>query len=181
VKCEACEKAEATVLVKTVVDGQKREAHLCAHCAETGLVELKPTPFAAIAESLFNVATHAVSESLLEKIAGRQAQRGAADVRCPSCGMTLAEFHKKGRLGCARDYTVFGDDLAVILSKIHGANQHKGHTPERLQTSVDRSATVDALRHRLDEAVKLELYEEAARLRDQVREAERTDDGRTSG
>lgn len=90
--------------------------------------------------------------------------------------MTPADFRSKGRLGCPRCYEVFRSDLMPLLQRIHEAQTHRGRLPGRTVSSpaapVEDRALSD-LRRRLEDAVRGERYEEAARLRDDLRRAER--------
>lgn len=173
--CETCGKADATIHVKTVVNGVKQDRHLCETCADEGILDLAPGPIAEAVETLFSPATKAAVQSLLPKVQAAGGATAGDEIRCPSCGMTLAEFHRRGRLGCPKDYEIFEDALATILRKIHGSDTHRGSRPSRVAPSVPPDQ-VTALRNLLDEAVGAEDYEEAARLRDRLRALERTCD-----
>jgi protein arginine kinase activator len=97
---------------------------------------------------------------------------------CDNCGITWAEFRQNGLLGCANDYTVFERDLTPLLQRAHeGATHHVGKVPARRGgTGVPMKRQVDLtrLRKELQRAVEGEDYERAAKLRDQIRQAENT-------
>jgi protein arginine kinase activator len=103
----------------------------------------------------------------------KEQQQGQA---CEHCGITWAEFRQTGLFGCSGDYVVFEKDLTPLLQRAHeGATHHTGKVPGRAGgTGVPRKRAVDLtkLRKELQRAVELEDYEKAARLRDQIREAE---------
>jgi protein arginine kinase activator len=91
---------------------------------------------------------------------------------CPHCGMNYPEFRTRGRLGCPEDYRVFQKGLEPLLEKIHGSTQHIGKIPSNAGKEVARQKTLRKLRHDLDKAVKLEAYEDAASIRDEIRKLE---------
>ena len=94
--------------------------------------------------------------------------------------MSYAEFRQHGRFGCARDYEIFGEQIEKLLKRIHGAARYAGKKPGG--GAVHPPPTRDEIlrvRVLLDEAVKAENYEEAARLRDQIRKL--TDEPEGSG
>lgn len=96
---------------------------------------------------------------------------------CPDCGMTLAKFKEIGRLGCARDYEIFGDDLEALLERIHDVHpaRHTGRKPVKASTdALNRIQQLNELKDRLESAVKEEDFETAAKLRDEIKGIEET-------
>jgi protein arginine kinase activator len=91
---------------------------------------------------------------------------------CPSCGIKFVEFRNTGRLGCPHDYEEFREELAPLLENIHGETRHCGKTPRRLPQNKQTQSELIQLRNRLKQAVNKEDYEEAARLRDRIRQLE---------
>jgi protein arginine kinase activator len=92
---------------------------------------------------------------------------------CPSCGITYEDFRKTGRLGCPQDYQVFREKLLPLLESIHSEKEHIGKSPRCHPSSSRRVEELSILRKKLQQAVQREAYEEAARLRDQIRTIER--------
>ena len=104
-----------------------------------------------------------------------------AGLECEHCGMTWAEFRQGGLLGCSHDYEVFEKDLTPLLQRAHeGATHHVGKVPTRRRrggrVTMKRQIDVTKLRKELAKAVELEDYERAAKLRDQIRQAEESSD-----
>lgn len=108
-------------------------------------------------------------------------QAGASTgVCCGNCGTTLEEVKRGHRLGCTECYDVFGD---VLLMEIVSANKlspktvtnkktlpvHIGRSPGEALT-VTPSSRLLALNEALKETLSREDYEQAAWLRDQIRE-----------
>ncbi|MGC9259629.1 MAG: UvrB/UvrC motif-containing protein [Phycisphaerae bacterium] len=109
----------------------------------------------------------------LEELDAAERREDAVDssMRCPTCDMTWAQFQKHGLLGCANDYTVFSEPLTDLIASMHERHtQHIGKIPPQ-SSSADTIARAKLiqLQVQLNAAVQEERYEEAARLRDQLR------------
>jgi protein arginine kinase activator len=91
---------------------------------------------------------------------------------CDTCGTKFVEFRNTGRLGCPHDYDAFRDELLPLLENIHGDIKHAGKSPRRLPAAKAHQQELAQLRRKLSQAVTAEAYEEAARLRDRIRELE---------
>ena len=86
--------------------------------------------------------------------------------------MTFAEFRNAGRLGCPHDYEEFRNELLPLLENIHDETRHTGKFPRRAPDSTERQTQMIELRKTLKQAIDVEDYELAARLRDQIRTLE---------
>ena len=137
-------------------ENQKVERHLCEDCAKKLGYALTP-PFS-------------ISELLAGLASGQISARGEAapDVKCPSCGVTFAEFQSAGRFGCPGDYDAFKEHILPRLERYHDAVQHVGKAPKDADLSMQRAAQLRGLRARLREAVSQEDYEGAAGIRDEI-------------
>jgi protein arginine kinase activator len=80
----------------------------------------------------------------------------------------------QGRLGCADCYTAFREKLAPLIEKVHGASQHVGKIPSEKRGALSLRSELLRYRSQLRKAIEVENYEEAARLRDLIREVEKT-------
>ncbi len=157
-KCEICHFNEACIEVKQIVDGSVREAHLCGECAaHKGF------------KSPEDLASLLMGDVGLAPLIGDGDDAGTGSEpgfgSCPGCHMRAADFRKSGRLGCGRCYETFSALLAPMLVSMQRATGHAGKRPARL----DVQRELEGLRHRLDEAVRREGFEEAAGLRDRIR------------
>lgn len=163
--CERCKKRPATVHYTEIVNGRKREMHLCAVCAEEEGVGMN-----------FKVTAPFKMDSLFADLLGAQmphlsdgVEKGAA---CPRCGMTEQEFAGTGRFGCAECYQVFRPQLDPVLRRVQGNLRHTGKVPARAQSRVRRARDIERLRAELQQAVRREEFEQAAVLRDRIKEME---------
>ena len=155
-KCQRCPKPATFHITEVLGTAKCCDFHLCEECAQRHLAH----PEASIKAGNGSVAPSAEPEPLPEH-AGHQ---------CTTCGMKFVEFRNSGRLGCPRDYDVFREELLPLLENIHGDTRHTGKKPHRLPVRQARAAELDQLREQLESAVHREAYEEAARLRDRIRQ-----------
>ncbi len=153
-KCQRCSR-QATLHITEILDDQSfEELHLCEECAQKYLQPQTGSPKGPEAES---------EPDELAVLNQRQ---------CPQCGIKFAEFRSSGRLGCPHDYEAFRAELLPLLENIHGETRHIGKTPRRQPRAQQIRAELLALRKQLQTAVSRENYEEAARIRDQIRRLE---------
>ena len=159
-QCDICHKNEATVHLTEIIDNQITELHLCEECARQKGAQM---------EQHFGLA------DLLAGLAdlGQQFEVvGKAESKCPNCGLTYQDFRRIGRLGCSQCYEAFKDSLGVLLKRIHGSTQHLGRTPARKVAPEQKKSEIDVLRAKLQKAIEMEEFEEAASLRDKIRALE---------
>jgi len=156
--CSVCKEKEATVHLTQIVGDKMQKVDLCEECAKQKGVN-DPTGF-ALADLLLGLG--AAQE--MEQAAG------GADLKCPHCGFTQADFKKSGRLGCAECYHTFAEGLEPLLKTMHKGTRHAGKIPQALQQTHDLSERLKALQKKLDQAVAEENFEQAAHLRDEIRQ-----------
>jgi protein arginine kinase activator len=156
--CQRCKKQQATVHLTEIHQNQRNERHLCEDCAkEEGVAIKTQVPLQDILSGMLEAS----------QTAGKE-----ASLTCPDCGITYAEFRSQGRLGCPHDYEVFGEPLREVLEKVHGGGEHLGKVPRRAGADITVQRHLMQLRRELQQAVESEKYEEAARLRDLIRDKE---------
>jgi len=154
-KCQRCPKAAALHITEIHTEDQVEELHLCEECAQKYLYEPGPAKSTGI--------TTAAAES---------DEAGGVSHECDVCGIKFVDFRNSGRLGCPNDYALFREELLPLLENIHGETKHVGKTPRRRPQNQQKQAELMALRKQLVHAVNKEDYEEAARLRDLIRQVE---------
>ena len=159
--CDACKQQQATVHLTEIVNEQMTELHLCEACAN---------------QKGAQVESHFGLSDLLSGLADFSKTQEPEEVStkaCPSCGMTYDDFRKVGRLGCADCYPTFKRSLGSLLKRIHGSPIHVGKSPVRLikPSKMAKTELLD-LKKKLERAIEHEEFEEAARLRDQIRRTE---------
>lgn len=166
--CTSCQKQLASVHVLDLAAGElSGQQHLCQSCAETvGVVPSKLQKTKPMSAEIL--------EDLIGSMSGEKGKtrgRGSGPT-CPACGTTLGDFKVRGRFGCARCYDTFRAALLPLLERVHDAPRHQGRFPTRPANLRQRPDTLADLRRRLEAAIQNEKYEEAANLRDQLRNLE---------
>jgi protein arginine kinase activator len=161
--CDICGKNPATVHLTEIKDDQMNELHLCEQCAHKKSAQM---------EQQFGLSDLLAGLADFEK---PKDEKDAASVKCPTCGLTYKDFKKIGRLGCGDCYRAFKNFLTPLLKRIHGSNTHCGKCPLKVPVKGGKKKTVDIgeLRCRLQKTIEIEAYEEAARIRDQIKELEK--------
>lgn len=155
VKCSFCGRPDGKIVIRKEV-GSTREHHVaCNACAELlGLDDpdnhQRPTV-----------------RDLLSGVFDSAFEREGSD-RCPECGQTLREIRRTSQVGCPHCYIAFQSVIADLLKRDDRSVQHTGSYPARLVKYRDFFEQRESLRDRLDRALDHEMYEEAARIRDQL-------------
>jgi len=162
IMCQECGQRPATFHMTHVINDQATEVHLCEQCAR------EHGEFDFLLEPKFSL--HHLLAGLLEQHAGAWALKSRTQKACPGCGLTYADFARTGLLGCARCYETFAGALEPVVRRVHGHTRHVGKAPVGREVPV--AARIQQLRRRLQQAVAEERYEEAARLRDEIRQLE---------
>jgi protein arginine kinase activator len=156
--CDICKKTDATVHLTQILDGKVLKVDLCEGCAKAkGVQEAVSLPLA---------------ELLVGLGANAEAKTEEPGPACATCGMTQADFKKTGRLGCADCWDVFAAGLAPLLKAMHKGDRHVGKVPNKAAHTVVIGEQIKELSDALQKAVRGEQYEEAARLRDEIRQLE---------
>lgn len=160
--CENCKKNNATTYFKQNVNGNIQEVYLCSECAaKLDMGGMSSSLFDFFMPSQFRV-------------------RAEREQKKCNCGTTFYNISKTGKVGCPDCYETFKNELAAVLKKINGAKTHTGRCPERFKngkveenktekvkmSEVDTEAT---LRKQLEDAIKCENFEEAAKIRDRIK------------
>lgn len=220
--CDICHTREAKIIYTEIINGQKREQHLCENCAGEQTLAIK--------DKLGNeIPIGSILSGILQNYARGIAAKSANEPVCMRCGMTASELVKSGRLGCPECYNAFSMILDKNLKTVQGQVEHHGKEPvnarkiavappaQNIRTAADvmKEATdeiarrnnrrqaarpasgagegaknpaagqevlsrpaaeqIELLKTSLAEALAVEDYEEAARLRDAIRAAQGDD------
>ena len=155
-RCEQCGEREATIHMTEIVDGEPTQRHLCEDCYN--------------GEEMPALSSSAIFAQLIGALAPELQQ--TENERCPECGINYLEFRQNLIFGCPNDYEVFEAPLRQLLESIHGASEHVGRSPRGAAQRSNKGPRLEALRRELEEAVKQEDFEDAARLRDEIAELE---------
>lgn len=158
--CDICGKNKATVHLTEIVDNEMSELHLCEECAREKSSQM---------EQHFGLSDLLAGLTDLGSALGTPITK---EKKCSDCGLSIADFKKTGRLGCSECYGVFKEFLTPLLKRIHGSTQHLGKTPVKIPKVSRPKSELENLKAKLQKAIQLEEFEEAAKLRDKIRRLE---------
>lgn len=164
--CQECSKRQASVHFTKIVNGEKMELKLCEVCAkERGDLDLghgEHFSFHKLLAGLLDIdELQVIGEKVIEK------------VTCKNCGLTEQVFVNSGRLGCSTCYETFGFKLNPLLKRIQGGTAHVGKVPVRAGGKIRIKREMQNLRDKLNLCIAKENFEQAAVIRDEIRQLEK--------
>ena len=167
--CDVCNKREAKIYYTEIVNGKKKEQHLCEECAAEHTSFKIKNP---ITNKEFTLGS--LLSGILETYSTTDAKDdGAKEVTCKKCGMKHSEFLGSGMFGCAECYHSFGKLITKSLLNLQGAELHNGKRPKGYISETNRIVNglseYEKLDIQLQQAIELEDFEGAAKLRDAMR------------
>jgi protein arginine kinase activator len=154
--CCVCKEKPATVHLTEIKGDKVQKVDLCEGCAQSKGVK---DPTFAMADLLLGLGA---SQEIDQSPAG-------AELKCPQCGFTQADFKKSGRLGCPLCYKTFVEGLEGLLKTMHKGTQHAGKVPEALRHAREAADRMKTLQKKLNQAIAAEDFEQAAALRDEIK------------
>ena len=168
--CDICKQNVATVHLTQMVDGKTKKVDLCESCSKAKGID-DPAGF-SLADLLLGLGAAQEME---------QAATSSGGLKCPRCGFTQNDFKKTGRLGCADCYNAFAEGLEGLLKSMHKGTKHVGKVPHLLQQAKDHVERLRSLQKQLDKAIADEDFEQAAILRDEIKQARQKVNNVTAG
>lgn len=149
--CDICGKNPAQIQLEQRGQGEVRTLNLCLSCAREKGIE------AHEGKLEFNLS------DLIEKLGLKEKNLS----HCPGCDISVEELKKEKRAGCPLCYGFFRQEIKEIYKKNYGAFlTYKGEIEEK---SLKMAEKVQSIEEELKQAVLEERYEDAARLRDEIR------------
>lgn len=171
--CQKCGKKNANIYYKQTVNGHTKEYALCEDCAEKlkqkGEFEIKmPSLFDSFDDhfpfdDFFGIGN---------LIGNKPQEIRTENKKCTLCGSTFDQLVERGKVGCAKCYEVFEDELKRTVESIHGKEKYVGRFPKKLRAKRSAEDKINELKKQLDSAVSKQEYEQAAVIRDEIRKLE---------
>lgn len=174
--CDNCGKREANVRYSENINGRKKELHLCEECSQKlgiGNMDLNmPIDFSSFFGGLLEDFGTTDFMPLFNEVKA---------LKCENCGYTFEDIVNTGRLGCGNCYSVFEERLDPIIKKIQGSNTHIGRSGKIIDNKIGKKfdekkdetkedvSKLDKLQNELKQAIKDERYEDAAKIRDEIK------------
>lgn len=180
-KCDNCGKNDANVKYLRNINGVKKEMNLCEECSQKlGINDINfdlPIDFSSFLEGFFEDFENSDIISLMES---------KNSVQCKGCNSTFEDIINTGKFGCPECYETFETEIDNLMNKLHGSNRHKGRlgklgkakVEKEEKTSdisnqeskkVEENERLEDLKKQLKELIKEEKYEEAAKIRDEIK------------
>lgn len=163
--CQNCGKNEATTHLKQIINGDMAESHLCSDCAaHLGYSDM----FSGFGLNLSELFGSLLGDTMPSLSA-------ASAPRCPKCGTAFSDIVRDGRVGCAECYRVFYDKLLPSIQRIHGKIKHSGKTSHGAPAEVKvetKEEKIEKLKTQMNEAVAKQEFEQAAKIRDEIKAVE---------
>ena len=159
--CEKCLKKEATVRYEEIINGSGRVMNLCHECsAKMGILNF--SSIGATMENMMNDFMGGFVEDMISPfILGRKIHNPRigfieknnvlSGEKCPRCGYTREYYINNGRGGCPECYG-------------------KIDTKERNKDINKKETEIKELEANLQKCIKTEDYEQAAKIRDKIKE-----------
>lgn len=168
--CEHCKQRHANVKVTQVVDDQQVNHHYCEICA----TQFYPTQLEHKQEpmKLHQLLSSWFGTPSMQQDVGNQMKQSSKQQTCPKCGFSYQRFLKEGKLGCAMCYETFRHELPPIFSRLQAASTHIGKMPVDINNTIALKKKIKELRTEMQVAIVEERFEDAAKLRDEVKEIE---------
>ena len=166
--CKRCKKNQATVHVSKIVNNYKSDVYLCAECAK------KENEIPFMNGNLFDFN---IGDFLSGMMQSPENYSQPNVITCKNCGMELTEFSDHGRLGCAHCYDSFRNELLPLLKQIHGAVAHTGKIPNHASSTLKLKKQKEFLQQDLQDAIQNERYEDAAKIRDEIKKLTQLEKG----
>ena len=191
--CQNCGKNEVNFRYTQIINGVKKEMALCDKCAKSlGLENLDfnmPINFSSFLGDFFGGTE---STDFLPSFTK------TTTMQCDNCGTTYDEFIDTGKFGCSHCYDIFADGLDNVLKNIHGSARHVGRrsnlsledrktveedvqkvkgkkttevekNKENAKQNNSKEEKIKQLNMDLKKAIKEERYEDAAKIRDEIK------------
>ena len=188
-----CGKNEVNFRYTQIINGVKKEMALCDKCAKSlGLENLDfnmPINFSSFLGGFFGGTE---STDFLPSFTK------TTTMQCDNCGTTYDEFIDTGKFGCSHCYDIFADGLDNVLKNIHGSARHVGRrsnlsledrktveedvqkvkgkkttevekNKENAKQNNSKEEKIKQLNADLKKAIKEERYEDAAKIRDEIK------------
>ena len=163
--CQRCMKNTATVRYAEVVDGNVDHVHLCEGCLE----EVQAGAVLGF-ELARDVPASTRSQKPLYKSSAADPLTSLET--CRTCGTDLATVLDSQQVGCSVCYDSFSEQLDTVLEDIHTTAFHRGKIPKLDDYRARIRAELHTKRALMRSALKMENYEEAASLRDEIKALE---------
>lgn len=181
-KCDNCGKNNANVRYYRNINGVEKQMNLCEVCSKklgiTNEMNFNmPIDLSSFWGGFFD---DFETPSLLNLVSG------GTELRCKGCNNTFEDILNTGKFGCPECYETFENEIDELLNRMHGRNRHVGRLGTGEKARVDNTKNIEEkektntennkineLKAKLKYLIKEENYEEAAKVRDEIKKLEK--------
>lgn len=176
-KCVFCDKICHTPFhVTEIVKGKVEIYHICKYCGVEYMKGVskdlegppKKTPPGPVDVQYIKSPIDLIQ--FISDVLGATPAKPNASSKPPcQCGLTLEEFQKVGRFGCAKCYEHFYEEVERVVFPYHNADCHVGKCPS-VKNNVPESSEeqLKLLKLKMAKAIEIEKYEDAAKLKKEI-------------
>lgn len=177
--CDNCRENEANVRYTEIINGNKREMMLCEECSKKLGIDNMNLKLPIDFSSFFGDLISEYEQSEFMPMFNTENQ-----LRCKTCNLTYKDFLNTGKLGCADCYVAFSDRINTVLKRIQGSTEYLGRKSENQNINkIDKikqnrkepnskEEKISNMQEELKKAIKDERYEDAAKIRDEIKKLE---------
>ncbi len=187
--CDNCGKREANVRYTEDINGKVRELHLCEECSKKlGIGQMDFSMPIDFSSFLGGFMDDLMTPEIMPMF------NSLKTLTCDNCGLTFEDIINTGKVGCKDCYSKFEDRLDPIIKKLHGTNRHVGRIGKIIDSKIDNKNEkienkkedvekaneiskeqnkIEKLQEELKQAIKEERYEDAAKIRDEIKKLEK--------
>ena len=164
--CDNCGEYEASIKLTQIINGKKTEMMICEECGQKmGVSDIDFEMPIDISDFLGNFEFD--NDNFMPFKINNQ------EVRCQKCDMTYQDFLNNGKFGCEECYNTFENKINILLKRIQGTDKYlgrkAGHNEDNNVPEVKSNKRLEELQKKLKLSIKEERYEDAAKLRDEIK------------
>jgi len=172
--CDFCKKNIATIHLIRVQNDNVEKVNICSECARDFSFFSEEDFYKDLSNILAKIFQSDQDTTMLNRV-----QKSLVDLdvknnkSCPFCGTDLKKIKKLGKMGCPHCYNEFRRILLPIIKTIHQDIEYRGKIPGTVPRQVKLEKSISDLRNRLKKEIFVENFEEAARIRDEIKQLEK--------
>ena len=180
--CDNCKKKPANVKYSENINGVRRELNLCEDCSrKLGLSKMKLDMTIGFSSFLGDFIEDFESTDFMPMFSEIKS------LKCDNCGYSFEDIANTGKVGCAHCYDIFESRLDPIIKQIQSSNLHVGRLGKSVDQNIEKRQSkkaqinnkeksieekIEEKKQQLKQVVKEEKYEEAAKIRDEIKKLE---------
>lgn len=181
-KCDKCDQ-DAVIEINVLSDEGSAKIALCESCYQNYIEEFdQPMIENGSGDEEYKFFQQILSELVSSMLVPEETEKAVLEMHsedleenktsknCSHCGTSFSWILQNGKFGCDHCYEEFRNSIDQILLQTQGTNEHKGKVPEIYEGLRTIRKEIRDKEDQLREMVYEEKYEEAASLRDELKD-----------